>query len=226
MSVPEGGYHNSKTKTTSCDKCISEHIVSRQKAVENRNTRRGDKNIVHWQYDFDRSTSLSRHWNDIYPILLGMIDDKNINLHKLKSGYMPSDVNNKIIQEFQQMLFIRGNRLRSNMSLQFFYILIFLELVQSISNWCIKLLVHPKWHPANDDDCYKFLLKSNSIIEKTHYQLRFDRLLAIYEISIVLLKQERNNMPTDIENWGDSTPMRLRIGDWWRGRTWNILMLH
>ena len=134
MSVPEGGYHNSKTKTTSCDKCISEHIVSRQKAVENRNTRRGDKNIVHWQYDFDRSTSLSRHWNDIYPILLGMIDDKNINLHKLKSGYMPSDVNNKIIQEFQQMLFIRGNRLRSNMSLQFFYILIFLELVQSISN--------------------------------------------------------------------------------------------
>ena len=96
MSVPEGGYHNSKTKTTSCDKCISEHIVSRQKVVENRNTRRGDKNIVHWQYDFDRSTSLSRHWNDIYPILLGMIDDKNINLHKLKSGYMPSDVNNKL----------------------------------------------------------------------------------------------------------------------------------
>ena len=71
----------------------------------------------------------------------------------------------KITKECHQMFIIRRHRFRSNMSLQDFQILMLCELVQSFSNWCLKGLMDPKWHLANENNCFMFLVQKNDSIK-------------------------------------------------------------
>ena len=61
-------------------------------------------------------------------------EDVCTKVYKSKSEHILSDVNDETVQKCQQKFFVRGHRLRSNMGLQFFHMMMALELVKGISN--------------------------------------------------------------------------------------------
>ena len=78
---------------------------------------------------------------------------------KIWSTYIPSNADNLIIQECQQIFMIRGYRLRSDLQLQLFHISLPLELLESVHDWFLQWHHNPKWLHSHDIDC--FIMSAN-----------------------------------------------------------------